>query len=216
MENSAFRNRNDSYYTLYKSRIASLIPQGPHAILVSGCASGVLGRKLKESNKANEMVGVEIFEEAAEEAAKHYDKVYRGDIEQLNLPYENHFDFVVCADVLEHLKDPWKTLREVCIWLKPKGSIVISIPNVRYWRILRQLLFSGRWEYVKAGILDHTHLRFFTRKSVLRPLMEAGFDIHYTRIDVVGTKHRLFNSMTFHLLEEFVGKQIVVLARKRG
>lgn len=216
MENTAFQDKNGWYYNLFKPGIASLIPGGPNVVLDLGCGTGVLGRNLKELNKARELVGVEIFKEAADEAANHYEKVYLGDLEHMDLDYENYFDFVACGDILEHLADPWKMLGNIHTWLKTGGRVVASIPNVRYWRVLRNLLFRGDWEYLQAGILDKTHLRFFTRKSLLKALTEAGFNVEYAGFDVYGTKQRLFNTITFRRLEGFMGSQIIVVGKKEG
>jgi len=215
MENKAFRNSSDQYYNWFKSGIASLIPEGHHVILDVGCAAGVLGRRLKELNKAKEMVGVEIFKEAADEAEKYYDTIYRGDIEELILPYEAYFDFVVCADILEHVRDPWNILRQIHTWLKNDGSLIICIPNVRYWKVLRDLVFHGNWEYTDAGILDKTHLRFFTRRSFLEPLAEVGFEVQYMRMEISGIKHEIANRITLRCFQEFMGKQITIMAKKR-
>jgi SAM-dependent methyltransferase len=215
MENKVYDDTTSWYYNLFKPGIAALIPEGPNSILDLGCGTGALGRGLKELNKARELIGVEIFEEAANEAANYYERVYQGDVEQANLPYENYFDFVVCGDILEHLVDPWKTLRRIRGWLKSGGFVIVSMGNVRYWRVLRNLIFRGRWEYTEAGILDNTHLRFFTMKSLLKDLRDAGFDIRARRLDVNGMKHRFVNAITFRVFEEFLGSQIVVLAKKQ-
>jgi len=214
MENKSFCDKNAWYYNLVKARISSLVPQGQNTILDLGCGVGALGRNLRELNKVRELVGVEIFKEAADEAAKHYEKVYHGDLERLRLDYENYFDFVVCGDILEHLTDPWRALRRINRWLKDGGHVVVSIPNVRYWRILWSLVFSGYWEYAEAGILDKTHLRFFTKKSFLKALIEAGFNVEYSKFYVVGTKHKFFNTATFRLFEEFIGYQITIVGKK--
>lgn len=214
MENYAFKAKDDWYYNMFKPGIASLIPEGPHTVLDLGCGTGVFGRKLKGLNKARELVGVEIFDEAADEAANHYEKVYPGDLEHMNLDYENYFDFVVCGDIIEHLVDPWGMLRKINTWLKSGGHVLVSIPNVRYWRVLRDLIFYGDWEYLDGGILDKTHLRFFTKKSILRGLIDAGFNVEYTRLDVNGIKHKFFNRITFRCFEEFMGSQIIVDGKK--
>jgi SAM-dependent methyltransferase len=216
MENEAFSNSRDPYYNMFKSGIVSLIPEGPHVILDIGCAAGVLGHRLKDLNKAKEAVGVEIFKEAADEAAKYYETIHRGDIEELKLPYENYFDFAVCADILEHLRDPWKVLRQIHTWLKNDGSVIICIPNIRYWKVLRDLIFHGSWQYVDAGILDKTHLRFFTRRSFLGPLEEAGFEVQYVRMEIIGLKHAIANRITCRLFEEFLGRQVTIVAKKKA
>ena len=74
---------------------------------------------------------------------------------------KNHFDLIMCLDVLEHLVDPWKTLSRLADHLKPGGTVIASIPNVRHARNLLSLLFMGKWEYKEQRLLDKTHLRVF-------------------------------------------------------
>ena len=214
MENRAFRNKQDSYYNIEKSGIVQMIPEGPNIILDLGCAAGRLGRKLRQLNKACELVGIEIYGPAAEEAAKYYDLVHRGDIEELKLHYKEYFDFVICGDILEHLREPWKVVTKIHEWLKDGGCLISSIPNIRYWRVLRDLLILGKLEYTEAGILDVTHLRFFTRYTFLEMLRKAGFSIDYHEMVIYGKKQDAFNKMTFGIFKEFMGSQIRVLAKK--
>jgi len=214
MENKAFQDKNDLYYNAFKWQIVPLIPEGPHAVLDLGCGAGIFGRRLREQNKAREVVGVEIFDEAADEAAKHYEKVYVGDVEQIDLDYPNYFDFVICGDILEHLNDPWRMLGRIKTWLKTGGHVLVSIPNVRYWRVLRDLVFRGDWKYRDAGILDRTHLRFFTKKSFLRAVREAGYSVAYSGFLIYGVKQNFFNKATFGLFESLMGTMIIVLGRK--
>lgn len=214
MENDAFQDTNSRYYNCYKWEITPLIPEGPHSVLDLGCGTGIFGRKLREQNKAREVIGVEIFKEAADEAARYYEKVHHGDVEQLKLDYEDYFDFVICGDIIEHLKDPWTILGRIKTWLKTEGHVLVSIPNLRYWRVLKDLVFRGDWEYQDAGILDRTHLRFFTEKSFLRALSEAGFDIMYSGFLTYGVKQNSFNRVTFRLFQQFMGSEIIVLGKK--
>jgi 2-polyprenyl-3-methyl-5-hydroxy-6-metoxy-1,4-benzoquinol methylase len=214
MENKSITKKDASYYNFEKSRIAALIPEGSHRILDIGCAAGRLGRKLRASNKAVELVGVEIFAEAAEEASKYYDRVYQWDIELLEMPYNGHFDFVICGDILEHLHDPWRMVGKILTWLKPGGHLITSVPNIRYWRILRDLMIYGKWEYVADGILDNTHLRFFTKSSFVKLMREQGFKIEYEAMVINGKKQNLFNRLTFGMFAEFLGSQVMVSGRK--
>ena len=93
------------------------------------------------------------------------------------LPFDQEtFDCVVCADVLEHIKDPWGALADLFGLLRPGGEIVVSIPNIRNLGVMAELA-AGDWAYQEAGILDRTHLRFFTRRSFRRALLGAGFEI---------------------------------------
>jgi 2-polyprenyl-3-methyl-5-hydroxy-6-metoxy-1,4-benzoquinol methylase len=214
MENKAIKNKHDIYYNREKTRIISYFPEGRHVILDLGCATGRLGINLKKENSATEVVGVEIFGPAAEEAAKHYNKVYSVDIESAELPYQNYFDFVVCGDILEHLKDPWEMARKIHGWLKNGGKLIVSIPNIRYWRIIRDLVFLGKWEYVDSGILDQTHLRFFTKREFVFLLEKANFKINRQDMVVNGLKQNIFNNMTLKIFEEFMGSQIIIEAEK--
>lgn len=214
MENASHKDANDRYYNMVKNWIILLIPEGPHVVMDLGCATGRLGRNLLTLNKAAEMVGVEIFEPAADEAAKYYTKVYSGDLESLNMDYNDYFDYVICGDILEHLRDPWKVLEKIRVWLKKGGRLIISIPNVRYWQVLTDLAIFGKWNYVEAGILDNTHLRFFTRRTFLQTLTQANFEIVKHEMWVSGKKKRLANRLTLGLFEEFIGSQIMVVARK--
>jgi 2-polyprenyl-3-methyl-5-hydroxy-6-metoxy-1,4-benzoquinol methylase len=142
--------------------------------------------------------------------------VHVGDIEEMNLDYDECFDLVICGDVLEHLRDPGNVLRQIHRWLKDGGRVLCCLPNVRYWRIWRNLIFKGDWRYTSDGIMDQTHLRFFTTKSFKRMLTEASFVVEREEMRIaVGPKHRLFNRMTMGAFQEFLGFQMLFLARKK-
>jgi 2-polyprenyl-3-methyl-5-hydroxy-6-metoxy-1,4-benzoquinol methylase len=130
------------------------------------------------------------------------------------LPYKEYFDFIICGDVIEHLRDPQNVIRRIYKWLKPHGIFVASIPNIRYWRILRDLFIFGKWEYEEAGILDNTHLRFFTRNSFLKILQTENFKVVNSQMIINGRKQNFANRITFGCLEEFWGSQVMVSAMK--
>jgi tetratricopeptide (TPR) repeat protein len=95
-------------------------------------------------------------------------------VESIELPYgEGHFDCIVLADVLEHLRDPLSVLKKLIRFLSDSGTVVASVPNVRFFYVLDRLA-EGRWEYMEAGILDKTHLRFFTKTEVEVLFRQAG------------------------------------------
>lgn len=214
MENRCHQDANSRYYNFEKSRFHGLIREGPNVVLDLGCGSGQLGKRLIDLNRAAEVVGVEIFESAAFNASKYYSKVITGDIENLELSYHEYFDYIVCGDILEHLRDPWTTLHRVHGWLKPDGALIASIPNIRYWRVLRDLVLKGRWEYVDSGIMDITHLRFFTRRTFTEALEGNGFSISKCEFWVDGKRQGFFNRITYGFFQEFLGSQFMVLAVK--
>jgi SAM-dependent methyltransferase len=165
------------YYLHARPEILERIPTGAGDILELGCAAGVLGYAVK-SRQACRYVGVELDPFAARIAANALDQVEVFNLDAAELPFgPGTFDCVVCADVLEHLKDPWGVLGQLFALLRPGGRIVVSIPNIRNLGVVAQQL-AGDWVYQDAGILDRTHLRFFTRRSFERALVEAGFEIN--------------------------------------
>lgn len=161
------------YYECPRYEVMELIDPASRLILDVGCASGVLGASLKQKQGAT-VWGVEYQPEAAQRAAECLDKVIPGTIEAAltQLP-ENYFDTIICADVLEHLVDPWAVLAELKNKLRSGGQLVASIPNVRHWSVLLNLL-EGHWQYRDFGLLDRTHLRFFTRESIIQLFEGAG------------------------------------------
>ncbi len=144
-------------------------------VLDVGCATGNLAEVLAE--RGCRVTGIEIDPEAARQAEKHCERVIVGDVERLDLGTEldeESFDVVLFGDVLEHLKDPLQTLKQLKPFLRAEGYVVASIPNVAHGSV-RLSLMQGRFQYRSLGLLDNTHLRFFTRESVERLFKDAGF-----------------------------------------
>lgn len=145
-------------------------------VLDIGCAGGYLAEKLKTNGCY--VVGIEVKQERAERAKTHCDAILVGDVEKVpksSFP-EGSFDVIVYGDVLEHIRRPDLVLQEQQGWLSRNGYIVVSLPNVAFLPIRLQLLF-GHFDYEQFGILDQTHLRFFTLKSARTLLEEAKYRI---------------------------------------
>jgi 2-polyprenyl-3-methyl-5-hydroxy-6-metoxy-1,4-benzoquinol methylase len=191
-----------------------MVCSGPNRILDLGCGSGAVGRKLLEVGKAASVVGAELFPDAAAIAAEHYEQVHTGDIESMELPYGPEFDYVICGDILEHLKDPYSVVNRIYQFIKPGGSFICSVPNVRYWKVLADLAFRGRWQYTDAGIMDRTHLRFFTRRSCFQMIQDGGFVVERWGVFLGGRRYRMLNAITLGVFREFLGTQIQVLSTK--
>ena len=162
------------YYRNSRPELAELVPATARRVLEIGCAAGEMGRLLKSQRPGIQVVGIEREEAAAALARQHLDGVIRGDIESLaDLPYPvGWFDCLVFGDVLEHLREPEAILRRLLAWLAADGAVVASIPNVRHQSVLLELMVNGRWQYRDEGLLDRTHLRFFTLAEV-RALLNA-------------------------------------------
>ena len=144
-------------------------------VLDVGCANGYLAEVLGKNGCT--VSGVEYDAAAAEEARPHLDRLVVGDLETLDLAAElgtGGFDVVVFGDVLEHLRDPLPVLKQARSLLAPGGYVVISIPNVAHGSV-RLSLLKGRFDYGPLGLLDETHIRFFTRDNLRALLRDAGF-----------------------------------------
>ncbi len=172
------RQAPPGYYDHERPEVAARIPPHGSRILDLGCGSGALGALLKQQG-AREVVGIELDEEAAGRARQRLDEVIVTDLDRLDaLPFSPAtFDVAICADVLEHLADPWHTLAMVANVLVPGGLLVASIPNIRHESVVLGLLAEGRFGYDDEGILDRTHLRFFTLTGVRALIEGAGFEI---------------------------------------
>jgi len=155
-------------------------------VLDLGCFCGGSGRWLKQRNPDCEIVGIEMLDKAAEIAAQVYDRVISGTLEQVDFEAENlvkgSFDAIIAADVLEHIYNPWKALQRLKPLLAPRRSIYISLPTVRNLNILSALA-AGEWRYQGAGILDITHVRFFTLKQASEMLSQTGWLIREGRMN---------------------------------
>ena len=140
-----------------------------------GCATGYFAQLLK--SKGCQVTGVEINPSAAKVAEQYCQQVIVADLDFVSLSEilpQQTFDVAVFGDVLEHLRDPWKVLQETKQLLKPEGYVVASIPNIAHGAI-RLALLQGRFDYMELGILDNTHLRFFTRKTVEQLFDDSGY-----------------------------------------
>jgi 2-polyprenyl-3-methyl-5-hydroxy-6-metoxy-1,4-benzoquinol methylase len=147
-------------------------------VLELGCSTGYITERFQK-NRCNIDV-VEIDKNDADKAKKYARKVYIGSVEDKNLirHINKKYDFIIAADILEHLKNPEVTLDLVKSKLKKDGSLIISIPNIACWKIRKDLFFRGIFDYQDFGILDKTHLKFFTYFTIQKFLKENKFIIN--------------------------------------
>jgi len=124
---------------------------------------------------ASRIVGIEVDEASAEEAKGLFDAVYAQPVETSLPRLTERFDLIVCADVLEHLIDPWTVLGQLRGVADPGATLVLSIPNIRHYRALLQIAFGAGFRYEAEGPFDKTHIRFFTRANLVEMLGSTGW-----------------------------------------
>jgi 2-polyprenyl-3-methyl-5-hydroxy-6-metoxy-1,4-benzoquinol methylase len=166
--------------------LLEMVNPEPKRVLDLGCFCGGSGRWLKQRFPDCEVIGIEMLDKAAAVAAQAYDRVITGALEHVDFAAEGltagSFDAIIAADVLEHIYNPWQVLQRVNPLLAPGGAIYVSLPNVRNLNILSALA-AGEWRYQGAGILDITHVRFFTLAQASEMLSQTGWQIREGRMN---------------------------------
>lgn len=166
--------KEGKYYSSSRDDIIALIPEDAGRVLDVGCGFGFMAKKLKEARHI-EVVGIEKEGEAADVAKGNVDRLLTGDAEDMTLPFEKgYFDCITYGDVLGCLRDPWRLLKEHTRYLKKGGCCIASIANVAHYSIIKGLL-RNKWEYVPAGLLDESCLRFFTLDGMKSMFRDAGY-----------------------------------------
>lgn len=165
---------NKNYYGV-RVDILDLVPGQCKKILDVGCGTGLTAAAIKEKTNAK-VFGLELFPEAAQQAKKQMDDVFVEDVSAFfDKEPAQQYDCIIFADILEHIVDPWKVLKQSKKFLLPGGIVIISIPNIRFYTTFYHLFFRAEWPYHDRGIHDKTHLRYFTRKNVVHLVNHAGF-----------------------------------------
>jgi 2-polyprenyl-3-methyl-5-hydroxy-6-metoxy-1,4-benzoquinol methylase len=171
-------------YTGTREDVAGLVPDTATRILDVGCSDGSLGAGLRAQGA--EVWGIEYDPGFAATAATRLDHVLEGDAAERLAEISESFDAVICADVLEHLVDPWSVLRRIRELLAPGGVCIVSLPNVRFYTTFLELGLRGRWPRRDRGVHDRTHLRWFTDADARSMFADTGFTV-----DAAITNYRL-------------------------
>jgi 2-polyprenyl-3-methyl-5-hydroxy-6-metoxy-1,4-benzoquinol methylase len=204
-----------TYYTNARPEMQELVPSTSKSILDVGCGEGLFGLGLKQKNGC-EVWGIEPDTEAAATAGKNLDKVFNNDFENAIQFLENKkFDTICFNDVLEHMPDPWQCLRQARNLLSNNGTIIASLPNVLYYHTFFNILIDKDWKYEQEGIMDKTHLRWFTQKSLRRMFEDCGYKV----ISIKGLspaktiKMTMLSLLSFGYFDEMKYPQFAVIAK---
>ncbi len=167
------------YQDFVNTAVLDAIDGAPRRVLDLGCAGGALGAALKARFPEASVVGIEAGRAAATLAGQRLDRAICARLEQVDFGREGlqprEFDTVIAADILEHVVNPWELLLRVKPLLAAHGQVVASIPNVRNLWLASRLLLEGRWEYLDRGLLDVTHVRFFTLTEMGHLFADTGY-----------------------------------------
>ncbi len=218
MKKSNSFSKNDSYYQYTRTEMLPFIPENVKRVIEIGCGEGSFGNLIKARIGA-EVWGVELDKKKSLIAKKKLDKIITGDIyNNIEKLPRNYFDCVIFNDVLEHLLNPWDVLGKIRKILTAHGVIVASIPNMRHFDTLYELVVNKEWNYVQEGILDITHLRFFTIKSMRKMFEKTGYRvIRQEGINVILKRKYIFHIMnifSFGLINDAKFLQFAMVVEK--
>lgn len=208
-------NKQFDYFSLEREIFKNAITEKGLNILDIGCGTGVLGSFFRK-NQDCRVVGIEINQDAFLVAKENLDEALHANVEIIELPFEaGSFDAIVMGDVLEHLVNPVPALKKLMNVLKPGGKIYITVPNIRHWKILLNLVFRDRWDYMTWGILDYTHLRFFTKTSILKLLAENEIRVVKSqRVIQKPSKSHFIDVCTFRLFSGLLASHTFLIIEK--
>jgi 2-polyprenyl-3-methyl-5-hydroxy-6-metoxy-1,4-benzoquinol methylase len=221
-----YDTKSDFYFERPRTEILPFLPTHCQRLLDVGCGVGAFGALVKQTREVD-VWGVEPVKSAAGEASTRIDHVVNDVFDfELGLP-AGTFDCVVFNDVLEHMVEPEQALRYARTLLAPAGVVVASIPNIRYLGVLSQLVFLAQWEYQDSGVLDKTHLRFFTKSSIVKMFLAEGYSVAsicginaYEALPVASDRlrraYKIANALFPKRLGDMKFPQFAVVARNRS
>jgi 2-polyprenyl-3-methyl-5-hydroxy-6-metoxy-1,4-benzoquinol methylase len=171
----AYLHRYGAMDASAREDLASRVPASARAVLDVGCSRGATAPALR-ARGVRWIAGIEPDSDDAAAAAAVYDEVLCGRLESIGRDFAGRFDAVLFGDVLEHLEDPSEALVRVRPWLAPGGVLVASVPNLGHWAIVDDLI-RGRFDYVPYSLLSGTHVRFFTRRTLVDLFEASGYRV---------------------------------------
>jgi 2-polyprenyl-3-methyl-5-hydroxy-6-metoxy-1,4-benzoquinol methylase len=212
----AYAFKPQGYFAGARADYVAALPVNPNArILEIGCGEGRTGELALTQQKCGTFCGVELTDTAAERARQVISEVVVGSVEQIGLPWpRDFFDVLILSEVLEHLVDPWIVLKRLRTLLKPGATIFASSPNVSNYQVVRMLI-QGEWTLTDMGIMDKTHLRWFTPRSYRELFEGCGYVVDYVgSVEMPSRKAKIASWLTFGLLRHLFISQVDLRAHR--
>lgn len=216
-----YEDKGVGYFDYPRLDLLEMLPRGGGLRLLEvGAGNGATLREAKRRALASYTVGIDLVDSPLDGTPPDPlapDRFISGNVEEMDLDLPvDAFDALLCADVLEHLVNPWRVVRALSRHLKPGGLFLSSIPNARNHRFLRPILLQGDFRYEDAGLFDRTHLRFFCRKNIQNLFESAGLVVEGMAENMggYGIRHRMLDRLTFGLLHELFVFQYRTRARR--
>jgi 2-polyprenyl-3-methyl-5-hydroxy-6-metoxy-1,4-benzoquinol methylase len=166
-------------YDILNEDLFNLIPRNKKNFVDVGCMLGTMAKAVREHNQISSYVGIDIDESYTTTASRYCSSILTADIENLDEnTWERLFpsDCWIFGDCLEHLRDPWKVLRKVRDNIDRDGALLVCLPNAQHWSVQIRLA-TGQFHYEKSGLMDQTHLRWFTRTTMITMFSDTGWEI---------------------------------------
>jgi 2-polyprenyl-3-methyl-5-hydroxy-6-metoxy-1,4-benzoquinol methylase len=208
----------ENYYGNIRYDILNLLQTGRHSsILELGCGEGATGRAILEAGKAGRYVGIELDVASARMAKQVLSEVLVGDVARMDLSSQQaKYDVLIMGEVIEHLPEPWTIVDSLVKCVKIGGLVLASSPNIAHWRIIAALL-AGRFDYKEIGIMDRTHLRWFTPKTYRELFDDAGVEVVSIKaLAQPGTMSVAFNAVTFGVFNHLTVRQMMLVGKRRS
>lgn len=225
---SAMPTDRQAAYTTLRTDVFELVPPDACRILDVGCSNGELGEVLRRAVPGRTVVGIDANEAFCAHAAMRLDKVVQSDINTIqwsSVFSSEEFDCLIFADILEHLHDPWERLSSACHHVRPGGTVIVSVPNIRHISALHRIFFRGQFPRNARGLFDGTHLRWFTLSDAASLVEQAGLMLEQSIFNLRlrdqggGTLNKLAIRLLtpllgFYPIREFFTYQVCMRARK--
>ena len=211
-----YKDKPDEYFSGARDDFIKALPVAPHArILEIGCGSGATGVLALNEKRCGKYVGIELDQRAARQAQKHLSDVHIGNVEEMEFDWPtSYFDALILSEVLEHLIDPWSVMKRLAPLIRPGGMVMASSPNISHYAVIMELM-KGNWNLADEGVMDRTHMRWFTPKTFRAVFENTGFRIEkiHPLVPFSG-KAKLISRLSSGCLDHLFMRQIVVHGRR--